>query len=403
MKLLRNSLFALAALSLVACGGSDDKGGNSNPAGAGGDNGAGGGGNGTCDPNDPKIPCFVGKAEMCKNYKTQFDGDEYCLEAPDPSVGFQIHVGPKDYTDPAETDRYMIAAGDETNWAEVVQLDLPDNVYSSSYYSHMRPGSHHFILFSLPPDSATQVTNGPQANTGSGTESAVGALDGEFVAGATRAVQNAAFDSTYPEDQGIGREVLKNQKYAVNLHFINTGDHPLLQEIWVNFMEIPGDQVTHWVRAITWYGGLNMHIAPHSNQMLTSGPGSCTAPDDIRIMGLTAHFHANTVRESATWTPAGGSETVMFDEFNWHEPSEWIYSRAIDNAAPDRANSKSGGFTGVMEVKKGDQFYWECDVQNQTDSTLTFSNQVYTGEMCNVFGMYTSPNNSAAPWLCAFF
>ena len=46
---------------------------------------------------------------------------------------------------------------------------------------------------------------------------------------------------------------------------------------------------------------------------------------------------------------------------------------------------------------------WAVEIFNQTDVNLTFSNKVYDGEMCNVFGFYTMETNTGGPWLCAFF
>src|SRR5689334_15476633 len=105
--------------------------------------------NAACDPNG-EVPCFAGVAEPCTNIHSGYDGDDYCRAAPKPSDGFQIHVGPKDYTNPDDVAKYLAKPGDETNWAEVVQTPNDATVYWDGYYSFMRPGSHHFILFGLP-------------------------------------------------------------------------------------------------------------------------------------------------------------------------------------------------------------------------------------------------------------
>ena len=56
----------------------------------------------------------------------------------------------------------------------------------------------------------------------------------------------------------------------------------------------------------------------------------------------------------------------------------------------------------ILEVSPGDQFHWECDVDNKSQVTLRFSNKVYEGEMCNVFGFYFTENRAASPWTCVF-
>lgn len=369
---------------------------------------------GACDPN-ADIPCIAGIAEPCVNFHTDYEGDEYCLKPPSPNAGYQLHVGPKDYTNPDDVKKYLAPAGSELNWAEVQTMPNDTPVYTDGYYSSMRPGSHHFILFGLPAGTSTPATNGPMTN-GSGTESAVGALGGEFLAGATRQLQNAIPNSDYPEDQGIGTETKANAQMALNLHFINTTDHPRLQEIWVNFRLIDESKITRWAHAITWYGGLMMNIPPGQHYILDSQgsvgsgssdgkPAACGVPADaanVRILGVTGHVHANTIQYNATMI-RNGEKTVLFQDYDWHDPLEFRYNRATTNGTPDAAKKTPGGYTGLLNLQTGDQFAWQCEGQNQSTVNLTFSNQVYKGEMCNVFGFYATDTKDAKPWLCAFF
>lgn len=403
MELYGRKLVALTfagALSgaLIGCGGSDDT-GNTKAA-------------NSCDPN-ADIPCIAGIAEPCKDFHTTFEGDEYCLKPPAADKGYQLHVGPTDYTDPNATAKYMAAPGAELNWAEVQTMPNDTSVFTDGYYSSMRPGSHHFILFGLPAGSMTQGS-GPMTN-GSGTESAVGALGGEFLAGATRQLQNAIPNSDYPEDQGIGTETKAHAVMALNLHFINTTDHPRLQEIWVNFRLIDEAKVKRWAHAITWYGGVMMNIPPGQHYVLDSkgsvGSGSsdgkaspCKPPnaENVRILGVTGHVHANTIQYNASMI-RDGQETVLFQDYDWHDPLEFRYNRASTNGTPNAATKTAGGYTGLINVQTTDVFNWQCEGQNQSDVNLTFSNQVYKGEMCNVFGFYATDTKTAGPWMCAFF
>jgi hypothetical protein len=305
----------------------------------------------------------------------------------------QVHVGPEDYSDPDQVDGSLIAPSDETNWAEVVQLPNTTDMYTRGYRSYMRPGSHHFIMFGTDQGNPS----GPMTN-GSGAESAVG-IEGRFLGGATKAIQNIDTRGEYPEDQGIG-SLLPAQSYiAMNLHFINTTDHPLLQEIWVNFIYIPEDEVTQYVKPITWYGGLGMNIPPGTHTVLSNSDIPCTAPADLRIGMMTAHAHASTSRVT-TWM---NESTLLFEDYDWAEPTEWRYSRSVENPASDPSILQSGGHTGVLMATPSDTFTWECEVENRGTTNLTFSNRVYDGEMCNVFGFYITDDKNAAPWACAFF
>ena len=394
MELYGKQLVALTfagALSVACGGGGSGSSDGKNPSTTGG----------SCDPAS-NLPCTVpGIAEPCEKFHTQFEGDEYCLKKPDPNIGYQLHVGPSDYTDPNVYGKYMAAAGSELNWAEVQTMPNDTSVFSDGYYSSMRPGSHHFILFGLPATS-TATSAGPMTN-GSGTESAVGTVGGEFLAGATRQIQDAIPNSDFPEDQGIATETKPHAKMALNLHFINTTDHPRLQEIWVNFRLIDQDKIKRWAHAITWYGGVGMNIPPGTHYDLKS-TGNCGPPQGAanpRILGVTGHVHANTIQYNASMVRAGAN-TVLFQDYDWHDPLEFRYNRATTNGTPDAATKTPGGYTGLLDVQPGDVFNWECEGQNQSNVNLTFSNQVYKGEMCNVFGFYATDTQAAGPWMCVF-
>lgn len=355
---------------------------------------------GECDPQGA-VPCFEDVAEPCEGVQSGYDGDELCRAAPDPSVGFQIHVGPSDYSNPDDVAKYLAEPGDETNWAETVVTPNDEMAYWDGYYSYMRPGSHHFILFGMPPGSAPAEQNGPVEN-GGGAESAVGAVGGQFLAGATVTVQDAMpYDE---ESQGAVTEVPPHSVYAVNLHFINNVDHALIQEIWVNFHELTEDRIRHWKRPITWYGGVAMNIPPGTNYDLDSTGTACPPPanaSNIRVQGVTGHVHANTLEYSAS-LHRDGRDTLLFQDFDWHEPREFRYNSSTDNGTPDATTKRPGGYSGVLNVSPTDQFTWECQGVNKSNVNLTFSNKVFEGEMCNVFGFYQTDTKEAGAWMCAF-
>jgi hypothetical protein len=385
--LAQSAFFAVLLMGLAGCSGSNGSGSpddhDSHAADA------------TCDPT-ADIPCFKGLAEPCRGLNSGFEGDEYCLAPPDENLGYQVRTGPTDYDDPSETDKYIMQPGEETNWAEITRMPNDATVYTRGYHSSMRPGSHHFIMYGI--ENTSLPTDTGQQQNGDGAESAVGAVGGTFLAGATKQIQNVDTQGPNPEDQGIGSEVPPHRPVAMNLHFINTGETPLLQEIWVNFIYIDESEVTQFVKPIEWLGGLSMSIPPQAHTTLKSPAASCKPPADVRVGMLIGHVHASTVRITSTMN---GSEQ-LFEDYNWHEPTDWRYRRDVENPAADTAAKKGGAFSGLLEVTKADTFQWECEVQNNSDVTLHFGNHVYTAEMCNVFGYYFSPNRDAPNWNCYF-
>jgi len=373
------------------------------------------GGDKICDPNDAVIPCFVGKTEPCNNFSSGYAGDELCMKPP--INGFQYHIGPTNYDDPNEIEKWILPAGGydandpravilgseaDVNWCYYMKTPNDAEIFTGEYYSHMRPGSHHFIMFGLAADSDLNDSTAPESCSGQNSQVASGA---NFLAGATRRVQNAAMVGDTEEDKGLGTPTAAHQQLNMNLHFVNPGETPVLQEIWVNMIEKPAGEVTSIIKAIEWLGGLGMDIPPAAHQVLQSDASVCSPPfDDTRILGITAHMHSSTTRVSMYRQVAGSStKELIFDDFNWEEPTVWLFNSKFINESPDRVVNRSGSaFNGTLVANTKDKFTWECEVQNNTNVNLQFSDKAFTGEMCNVFGMYAEPAASK-PWQCFFF
>jgi hypothetical protein len=45
-----------------------------------------------------------------------------------------------------------------------------------------------------------------------------------------------------------------------------------------------------------------------------------------------------------------------------------------------------GAVSGTLPVKVGDVLKFTCFIENTSDKTLGFSNELYDGEMCNLWG-----------------
>jgi hypothetical protein len=142
--------------------------------------------------------------------------------------------------------------------------------------------------------------------------------------------------------------------------------------------------------------GLNAKIEPRTDAITT---GSCTAPQSMRILGLTGHFHAHTQRMTI-WKVAGGVKTPIFESHNWEEPGTLSFDSVHDNPPID-PNTALGGVSGELDLAQGDQLQWECAVHNDSNDELTFQNSVYKGEMCNIFGFYAP--SFGTPWACVNF
>jgi hypothetical protein len=141
--------------------------------------------------------------------------------------------------------------------------------------------------------------------------------------------------------------------------------------------------------------------------------GSATVPQgaspDFRLLLGTGHYHTHTTRFTA-WKVIGGQKELLIDEFNalnhLPEPATWPFTTVSKNPAPDATNMVSGAYSGAVYMKPGDQIQWQCVQTNNNVSSnspapynaaaITFGNAVFTGEMCNMFGLYAPTTGS--PW-----
>lgn len=337
-------------------------------------------------------------AQPCDGFgPTGFDGDGFCIAAPDPAEGFQLHYGPSGYDDPDEVAHWVILPGDELTDCMFSKTPNTGDVFVDTYHARLRPGSHHMITYTQP--TARDDSTYP--------EDCAQDADFTFLVGATTPITDIGVDNANraPEDAGLALKIPGRSQVAVQMHYVNVTNKPILKEGWINVIYTPPDHVRELVGPVTWLGGLAMAIPPKTTQIIEAGGASCTTADrDLRIVQLVGHAHANTTRISAFIKRAGDTNrTLLYETYDWQDPGYLKYNTIVENPAPDPKTGMLGGWSGPLVAHPGDELSWECEVHNDWDSiTLTFSNQAYTGEMCNIFGVYGTAAQSE-PWRCISF
>jgi hypothetical protein len=112
---------------------------------------------------------------------------------------------------------------------------------------------------------------------------------------------------------------------------------------------------------------------------------------------LQSNFSSHTTRLSAFIQRASGARDTIYEDYAHQAPFLAMFNSVMQNPSPSAATGTSGAVSGVLSAHPGDRISWECDVQNDTDAALRFSDSVTSGETCNLFGYYAS---GAAPWSC---
>ena len=275
---------------------------------------------------------------------------------PPTAEGFQLHIGPDSYDNvPA---KYLLQPGEEITNDFAATSSNDKKVYFYYRQFRMRPGAHHNII--------TASNGGLDVGRRIGTVNALieDSPKGNIIA---------------PENKGVGIPLDAHASISVSLHSINTTDKPLLREMWVNFWYRPESEVTEPAEEMFQTGSTTFAVAPHADTVL--GPFQCTIQGDGRMLWFYGHRHASNRRFTATRI-RGTQRDVFYEAYNWEEPLVLEYATTVTNPMYDRAKQLEGGWNGILDFKAGDVVEWECHVVNETEGTLRFSNNTYTGEMC---------------------
>ena len=368
-------------LPATSMGGSVVTGSGGSASGAGGAASTGGatsmgtgGSTSACDDSaiaSAKVPCNKG-ADPC-NLHSGYPGDDYCIPPPPDGKGIQIHFGPKNYADPAEVAKYLMKPGDEFNAYGLATIPDGGDHWYNYVQIRMRPGSHHLI------NTLVSGTASTPDGYVAGSIGCPGTPVGSFP-GTQNLIRNMPPGGKQaPENVGIGSELPANVRLCMNHHAYNfDSDTPILREIWINVWFVDAAEVTQKTSTVTITAGPYQGIPPHTMKVLTT---TSTVSGSGRIINLFGHRHAATDR-FAVWK----NDNLVYDSWNWDESVAYDYDSITTNPAPNPPAKTDGATSGMLPVVAGDKIKIECDVNNKTDNTLTFKNELYTGEMCILFG-----------------
>jgi hypothetical protein len=96
---------------------------------------------------------------------------------------------------------------------------------------------------------------------------------------------------------------------------------------------------------------------------------------------LFGHRHNHTER-FAVWR----NDELVYDSWNWQDAVVFDYNSITTNNPPNPDANTDGAVSGILNVDTGDKIKIECDVNNTSDISLEFRNELNTGEMCILFG-----------------
>ena len=321
----------------------------------------------------------------CQEFsRTEFAGDCLALTKPSADEALYIHYGPKSYSK-ADMEPFILKPGEERVDIQYTVSDNDEPIWFNRYQQRMRPGAHHLIVSHGEGDYEGVVEQDLPPLT---METLLGAQAGSIDV-PTPGLPIA------PEDEGLAFTMGARRQLALNAHFINTTNKPILREAWFNLWYIDPAKVTMPAGPMFLIGGTTMAVKPHTTAVLKN---TAVVDHDLRIVWAFGHFHTHTTRLTA-YKVSGttGERTLIYETYDYLDPLYVGYNTLVHTPLPDREAKISGAYTGMLELKQGDSVDWECEVVNNDEFVINFANQLLTAEMCGFFGFY-APAPEGRTW-----
>ena len=324
------------------------------------------------DPSAGEYPDLRG---MC-NIKSKYDGDGVCLPAPSSEEGIQLHVGPMNYDDEADVAKYLMQPGDESSLCWTFETPNTEKIYYQSSLLSGRAGTHHIINQAYATGAAE--LGGFRACGVSGGK-ALGSIPGASKSYMPRT-------HVAPEYADVGRTMEPKSVIQSDMHYFNFTDKVILREYWLNIYYAPEGAVKREAAGIRGFGGLSWRgmtaIQPGTNMVYKY---QCPIAGNGHIMNILGHYHAHGKRFTAhILRKSTGMPEKVFEMFDYQDPAIFEYNSVIKN--PEFSTGNAGATSGILSVSEGDELMWECHIVNDSDVALTYTNEVNTGEMCNIWG-----------------
>jgi hypothetical protein len=322
-------------------------------------------------------PAFPDLRGTC-TINSGFADDRACIAPPAPGEGIQIHIGPKDYNDPAEVAKFIMKPGEESSQCWTYRTPNIEEIYYQSYVLSGRAGTHHILGSKLSGDLPTDQGFGRCADTREGSEvDNLGPMPMATKAYMPRTV-------VAPENVNIAHKLPANVLAQADMHYYNFTDHDIVREIWINLYTAPKEQITGdmlRVRGMGGFGWNEMPIEPGTDKIYQY---ECPVVGEGRIIELLGHYHAHGKRFSTSIKRKAGGVEKVFEMYSYEDPAGFEYNSVTQN--PAFSALAAGATTGILEVHDGDVVAWECHIINDSDTPLHYTNEVKTGEMCNLWG-----------------
>lgn len=258
-----------------------------------------------------------------------------------------------------------------------IPLNNAEDLFVNSFRMRMRPGSHHFILYTYPETTPAEDMPEPEIlrdlrdpETGSYEDSLgfdVFNWRNMLYAKPLVISQSRQFDFELPD--GVAVRLPAGSGVDVNAHYVNTQEQAIQGEAFVNLGLIDSTQVRHEARV---FAMSNFDIELPAGQVTTLEK-EFFFKEDRRIMLLVSHAHDRMVEFTAEMIGGERDGELMYVSHDWEHP------------APLR-------FDPPLQVHEGEGLRLRATYDNNTGRDLYFGYTRTDAEMMILYGYYYSDN-----------
>lgn len=276
-----------------------------------------------------------------------------------PENGIQVHVPP--FNVPPQFERELFY---------YVEIDTPGYVYVNRIASTMRPGSHHFIVYTyddvaqnnLPSKEVFRDIRNFDGTTNPGVLFQMQFQ--KFISG----TQTRLFDYTFPE--GVALKIDPSFGFDLNSHYANYSNDTIVGEVYNNFYFSDVADVNH-VAEILQLNNDDIYLPPNQETTISSKFWiEQEIGEPANIFQLFSHAHKlNT-------------EFKVF-RINQNEPD----SRELIYISYDWEHPPVMKFDPPLFLNENEGIEMEATYLNDTDETVEFG-LLSVDEMMIVFGLY---------------
>lgn len=291
----------------------------------------------------------------------RFEAAEFTSLSPPAFDGMQLHLAPFD-----------VVANHERELYTYMPLDNADEMFVNRFEVSMRPGSHHFILYTYSETTPADVLPMPhEIRDLRDDEGSYFDENGEAYFDYMRTLpylkpimisQSRRHDYSLPP--GVALRLPANAGLELNAHYANYSDETMQGEAYVNLHTLPPDEVEHVARgfALTTFD----IFLPAGQQ--TRLERDFILQEDRHIVQLVSHAHDRLTEFTAEIIGGERDGELIYVTYDWEHP------------APLR-------FDPPLDLEAGQGFRLRATYDNQTDRDLIFG-FTREDEMMILYGYY---------------